>query len=361
MKKPLIITTILTVAIACTALLINHKPARVVLSIEKATYGSISQSVTATGTIAPMDTVSVGTQVSGIISMINADFNSRVHKGQLLAQLDKSLLQATVDQNMAALATQQSTLAYNKSNFHRQEILYNTGSISKADYDLALNNYNAAVAGVANAEAQLRSARKNLSYGDILAPIDGVVLSRNVSIGQTVASSFTTPTLFVLAKDIKQMQVQADVDEADIGNIQKGERVSFTVDAHVDEEFKGTISDVRLQPRVSANVVTYTTIIYAPNDDLKLKPGMTANITIYTKEVNKTLLISSKALNYYPDSLTATQYKLRSQVHKDKSRYVWVQRGDSLIETAVRTGLDDNTHVQVISGISTKDSIITKP
>ena len=141
MKKTLIITAILVVAIACTALLINHKPARVFLSVEKAAYGSISQSVTATGTIAPMDTVSVGTQVSGIISMINADFNSNVHKGQLLAQLDKSLLQATVDQNMAALATQQSTLAYNKSNFHRQEILYNTGSISKADYDLALNNY----------------------------------------------------------------------------------------------------------------------------------------------------------------------------------------------------------------------------
>ena len=156
------------------------------------------------------------------------------------------------------------------------------------------------------------------------------------------------------------MQVQADVDEADIGDIRKGERVSFTVDAHVDEVFKGTISDVRLQPKVSANVVTYTTIIYAPNDELKLKPGMTANITIYTKEVNQTLLISSKALNYYPDSLTATQYKLKSQVHKDKSRYVWIQRGDSLIETAVKTGLDDNTHVQVISGINTKDSIITK-
>ncbi|WPV64692.1 efflux RND transporter periplasmic adaptor subunit [Chitinophaga sp. LS1] len=360
MKKNLTIASILIAAIACTALLITHKPARIVLPVELATYGRIAQSVTATGTIAPLDTVSVGTQVSGIISMINADFNSVVHKGQLLAQLDKSLLQATVDQNMAALATQQSTLAYNKSNFHRQEILYNTGSISKADYDIALNNYNAAVAGVANAEATLRSAQKNLSYGDILAPIDGVVLSRNVSIGQTVASSFTTPTLFVLAKDIKQMQVQADVDEADIGDIQKGERVSFTVDAYVDDVFKGTISDVRLQPKVSSNVVTYTTIIYAPNDELKLKPGMTANITIYTKEVPRALLISSKALNYYPDSLTTTQYKLRPRVHKDKSRYVWIKRGDSLIETMVQTGLDDNTHVEVIAGISPKDSIITK-
>lgn len=360
MKKTLTIASILIAAIACTALLISHKKPRIVLPVEQATYGSISQSVTATGTIAPLDTVSVGTQVSGIISMINADFNSVVHKGQLLAQLDKSLLQATVDQNMAALATQQSTLAYNKSNFHRQEILYNTGSISKADYDIALNNYNAAVAGVANAEATLRSAQKNLSYGDILAPIDGVVLSRNVSIGQTVASSFTTPTLFVLAKDIKKMQVQADVDEADIGDIQKGERVSFTVDAYVDDVFRGTISDVRLQPKVSANVVTYTTIIYAPNDELKLKPGMTANITIYTKEVPRALLISSKALNYYPDSLTTTQYKIKPQVHKDKCRYVWIKRGDSLIETMVQTGLDDNTHVQIMAGISPKDSIITK-
>jgi len=272
----------------------------------------------------------VGTQVSGTISVLNADFNSVVKKGQLLAQIDKSLLQAVVDQNRATLATQRSQLSYTQSNYERQKLLYSTGSISKADYETALNNYNAAVAGVANIEAQLRSSLKNLSYADIYSPIDGVVLSRSISIGQTVAASFSTPTLFVLAKDITKMQVQANVDEADIGNVLHGQRVTFTVDAFIDDVFQGSVEEIRLKPVTSANVVTYTTIIFAPNDDQKLKPGMTANVTIYTKEIDSALLISAKALKFEPDASLAKKYtviadttagggKKRSRMHRASS------------------------------------------
>jgi HlyD family secretion protein len=276
------------------------------------------------------------------------------------------LLQAVVDQNKAALATQKSQLDYAKSNFDRQKLLYATGSISKADYETALNNYNAAVAGVANMEAQLRSSVKNLSYADIYSPIDGVVLSRNISIGQTVAAAFSTPTLFVIAKDITKMQVQAAVE--------KGQRVSFSVDAYVDDDFKGTVADVRLHPKVSSNVVTYTTLINAPNNDMKLKPGMTANIVIYTKEANHALLVSSKSLNFKPDSSIRLLYKLHplpamaaSTVNppdtsggvKVKHATVWIKKGNDLFQTAVTVGLDDNTHAEILGGLTTGDQIVS--
>jgi len=355
----------------------KKKEQLLVLPTEKPAYGYISQNVTATGTIQPLDTVTVGTQVSGTISVLNADFNSVVKKGQLLAQIDKSLLQAVVDQNRATLATQRSQLSYTQSNYERQKLLYSTGSISKADYETALNNYNAAVAGVANIEAQLRSSLKNLSYADIYSPIDGVVLSRSISIGQTVAASFSTPTLFVLAKDITKMQVQAAIDEADIGNVKKGQRASFTVDAYIDDSFKGTVADVRLHPKVSSNVVTYTTIINAPNNDMKLKPGMTANIVVYTREVNHALLISSKALNFHPDSTLSKQFKFipvtspkpsdklstnsadTSGRVKVKTGYVWVKKGSDLVQTPVKIGLDDNTHAEILDGLSTTDEVVS--
>ena len=376
-KRLLILLSIIVVAGIIWALAFRKKEQPIVLPTERPVYGYISQTVTATGTIQPLDTVSVGTQVSGTISVLNADFNSVVKKGQLLAQIDKSLLQAVVDQGKATLQTQRSQLEYAKSNFARQKLLYSTGSISKADYETALNNYNAAVAGVANIEAQLRSAVKNLSYADIYSPIDGVVLSRSISIGQTVAASFSTPTLFVLAKDIKKMQVQAAIDEADIGNVRKGERASFSVDAYIDDSFKGTVADVRLHPKVSANVVTYTTIINAPNDDMKLKPGMTANIIVYTKEVNHALLINSKALNFTPDSTLNKQFKITplaaakpagntgsgqadtSGKVKVKRGYVWIKKGNNLIQTAVKVGIDDNTHAEILEGLDTDDVIVS--
>jgi len=360
-RKKIFIAAILIIVLLCAWLLIfNTRAKPIVLVTEKPAYGYIAQSVTATGTIEPVDTVSVGTQVSGTISVINADFNSKVKKGQLLAQLDKSLLQAVVDQDDANLQTQKSSLVLNESTYQRQKMLYASGAISKADYETALNNYNAARAAVANAQALLRSASKNLSYADIYSPIDGVVLSRNISIGQTVAAAFTTPTLFVLAKDITKMQVEAAVDEADIGTVQKGQRAQFTVDAYIDDLFTGTVADIRLHPKVSSNVVTYTTIINAPNSDMKLKPGMTANIVVYTREASHALLISSKALNFVPDSTLKNDYIILPYIKdfgnqnkelKGKPGYVWVISGKKLIQVRVVTGLDDNNHVEILKGL----------
>lgn len=344
------------------------------------TTGYISQSVTATGTIQPVDTIAVGTQVSGTIQYIFVDFNSTVKKGELLAQLDKSLLQATVDQYQGAVQTAKSQLVFQKSNFERQKLLYSTESISKADYESAFNTYNMATANVSSAEAQLRSAEKNLSFTNIYSPTDGVVLSRNVSIGQTVAASFSTPTLFVIAKDITKMQVEAAVDEADIGNVAAGQRVEFTVDAFIDDFFKGTVQEIRLHPKVSANVVTYTTIINASNEEMKLKPGMTANITIYIREVDQALLIPTKALKFNPDSTLETQYQLKpmnthqknsiqnndgsrlSRTSQDSSivepSYVWVKQENELIQKRINIGIDDNTKVEVLSGLEKDDAVV---
>lgn len=367
-KRTLVIAAIIILVGGIWFITGKKKEKPVVLPTEVPTYGYIAQTVTATGTIQPVDTVAVGTQVSGIVKVINADFNSKVKKGQLLAQLDKSLLQATVDQASATLRTQQSQLVYNENFYNRQKLLYSSGSISKQDYESALNNFNTSKAAVDNASAALRSAEKNLSYTDIYSPVDGVVLSRSVSLGQTVAASFSTPTLFVIAKDISKMQVQADVDEADIGNVKIGNRVNFTVDAYIDDVFKGTVYDVRLHPKTTSNVVTYTTIIYAPNDSLKLKPGMTANINVYTKEVKNALMVSSKSLNFSPDSSLRKQFILKPLSQGNNSNAangpgkpgsVWLKKGKELVQVQVRYGLDDNTHAEVLSGLSVKDSVVS--
>ncbi len=390
LKKILIIAAILIALLLIWFLFIRKKEAPVTVVAEKPTTGYIAQSVTATGKIEPVDTVTVGTQISGIIQYLYVDFNSKVKKGELLATLDKSLLQATLDQVKGNLQNAQSQLVFAKNNFNRQQLLFKTDAISKADYDSAVNTLDEAKAGVLSAQAQVRSAQKNLSYADIYSPIDGVVLNRSISIGQTVAASFSTPTLFIIAKDITKMEVEANVDEADIGDIKTGNRASFTVDAFINDQFGGSVTEVRLHPTVSANVVTYTTIINAPNDDMKLKPGMTANIVIYTKEVNNALLIPAKALTFSPDSTLMKNYEIVGKVshkkmhkgtaagnptanevsHTAKSRsdtsgvneqkaYVWLLQGKKLVQTRIEIGLNDNTHVEVLSGLTVNDMVAT--
>jgi len=392
-KRILVIAAVLIAAVLVWFIFFHKKEEPVTVQAEKPTKGYIAQSVTATGKIEPVDTVTVGTQVSGIIKTLHADFNSKVKKGELLAELDKSLLQATVDQYKGNLVNAQSQLVYAKNNFDRQNLLYKTDAISKADYDNALNTYNASKGAVASVQAQIRSAEKNLSYAEIYSPIDGVVLNRNISVGQTVAASFSTPTLFVIAKDITKMEVQANVDEADIGDVKAGDRSSFTVDAFINDQFSGTVEDIRLHPTVSSNVVTYTTIINAPNDDMKLKPGMTANIVIYTKEVNNALLIPAKALAFTPDSSLMKDYQIEGKVsrkgkrkaaggtsggsptanqvsHTAKSRNdtsgitkqrasVWVLQGKKLVQKRIEIGLNDNTHVEVLKGLTADDLVAT--
>jgi len=368
-KTILIILLIVLIAILIWFFFFRKKDQAYVVETEKPTTGYISESVTATGTIQPVDTVSVGTQVSGTIATLFADFNSTVKKGQLLAELDKTLFEATVEQTKANLAQAQSNLSYQESNFNRQKQLYATGSISKADYELALNSYNTAKANVNNIIAQLKSAQKNLSFTEIYSPMDGVVLNRNVSIGQTVAASFNTPTLFVIAKDITKMQVQADVDEADIGNVKESQRTTFTVDAYLDDVFDGTVKEIRLQPTTTSNVVTYTTIIDAPNDNKKLMPGMTANIIIYTKEVQNALLISAEALKFTPTQDMAQQFELkplpsenRNNTTQDSVEFtsIWVEVDNELVQKKIKTGLNNNTQVEVLEGLTPNDQVVTK-
>ncbi len=366
MKKKYIIgiLIVLVLGVAAYFLFFKKEEKQVSLITENPTQGYIAESVSSTGTLEPVDTVAVGTQVSGTISKIYADYNSTVKQGQLLAELDPTLMQANVDQIKGSLAQAQSTLVYQAGNFDRQKQLYEVGAISKAAYDNALSTYQAAKASIASINAQLVSANKNLYYTKVYSPIDGVVLSRSVSVGQTVAASFSTPTLFTIAKDLKDMQVQAKIDEADIGNVKKGEKVTFTVDAYINDIFNGTVNEVRLEPTTSSNVVTYTTIINAPNEDSRLKPGMTATVTIYTNEDSSALILPVKALKYTPD--TAALKKQYQIVHVKKSQndlpnvgYVWIVKGNVITETKIKTGLNDNTHVQILEGITISDKILT--
>lgn len=343
------------------------------LETEYLQSGTISNSITATGTVQPVDTVSVGTQVSGTIKQIFADFNSIVKKGQLLAVLDKSLFNTQVEQYAANLQSMTSQLTYQQENLNRQTQLYQAGAISKSDYETAQNQYKEARGAAASARAQLATANKNLSYTNIYSPINGTVLSRNINEGQTVAASFNTPTLFVIANNLTQMQVRAAVDEADIGNVKAGQPVSFTVDAFPDDTFPGTVKEVRLQPVVSSNVVTYTTIIDASNTSMKLKPGMTASITIFIQRQNDAQLLSAKAINFNPPSALAKQYNISKKtnkpgtkdslakltsLHKSKEAFAWILKGKQLIQKKIETGLNDDVHVQVLAGLDKNDQVV---
>src|SRR5665213_3355439 len=375
MKKFIWIILILVVAGGTYYFIRKKKEDKLVILITETMHtGIISNSVTATGTIEPVDTVNVGSQVSGTIQNIYVDFNSVVKKGQLLATLDKSLLTDQVNQDKANLQNAQSTLEYQQQNFDRQSKLYNVGAISKADFETAKSTYNTALAAISSSKAILAAAERNLSYTNIYSPINGTVLSRNVSAGQTVAASFSTPTLFSIANDLTKMQVQAAVDEADVGNVKAGQQVSFTVDAFPNKTFIGTVREVRLQPIITANVVTYSTIINTENNDLKLKPGMTANITIYLQQDSSAELISAKALSFAPDSSLSRQFQIidtlsshhekgdsttkSSSAFPSKHSKVWILNENQIVKKRITTGMNDNIDVQVLSGLNKDDKVI---
>jgi len=344
----------------------------IVLQTTNPYYGNISNSVTATGTIQPVDTVAVGTQVSGTIQKVYVDFNSPVKKGQLLAQLDKTVLEAQVQQINANLQSSRANVIFQKSNYDRSAELFKAGAISKAELESAQYQYKVSLQSVNSISAQLSSANRNLSYADIYSPIDGTVLSRSISEGQTVAASLSTPTLFSIARDLSKMQVQASIDEADIGNVIMGQRVVFTVDAFPADTFGGTVKQIRLRPSVSSNVVTYTTIIDAPNPQLKLKPGMTASITVYTKEINNTLLLPAKSMIFKPDSILAGKFNIQqvkannmkgkkdsAAVQDGTQGFVWVKKGNDITRRSISVGMDDETQFQVLSGLTVNDEIVT--
>ena len=294
-KKNVIIGSILLVILALVAYKFIKGEDVVVMEVKtvNAKKANVTTLVTATGTMEPITQVEVGTQVSGVVEKIYVDYNSEVKEGQLIAELDKTNLKAALIQSQAAYDNALSQKRYTETIFERQKKLYENQVISKSDYDEALYSYETAKGTVTQRLSDLQAAKTNLGYANIYSPIDGVVLSRDIDEGQTVAASYSTPTLFTIAQDLKEMQVEADVDEADIGNVKEGQRVTFTVDAYVGETFEGEVTQVRLDPTITSNVVTYTVVIRADNPDLKLKPGLTATISIYTLELNCIIRIYS--------------------------------------------------------------------
>ena len=281
--------------VLAAALLISFssckKESKITYSSDKVEYRDISTSITATGTIEPVTKVEVGTQVSGIIDRIYVDYNSVVRKGQVIAELDKTNLLSELASAQSNLQNAQSNLNYQQSNYNRYKQLYDKGLVSANDYENARLNYEQARESVNVQKQNVQKARTNLGYATILAPIDGVVLSKEVEEGQTVASAMTTPTLFIIAQDLTNMRVIADIDEADIGGVKDAQRVTFTVDAFPDDVFEGQVTQVRQEATTESNVVTYEVVISAPNPDLKLKPGLTANVTIFTQEKSHVLLL----------------------------------------------------------------------
>jgi HlyD family secretion protein len=304
-RKRLIIGGIIIIAVALLVFALKpftKKETGASFETVKVEKGNISNSVTATGTIEALKSVNVGTQVSGILQHVYVDFNDNVKRGQIIAKLDETPLQSSLDQSQSALNQAQAQLNYQEATYNRLKVLYDKKLISQSDYDQAVYNYENAKGSLSNAKSALEKAKVNLDYATITSPIDGVVLNRAVEEGQTVAASFSTPTLFTIVNDLTQMQVQTSVDEADIGKVKKDQRVEFTVDAYPDMKFNGTVSEVRLQPVTTNNVVTYVVILSAPNPDKKLMPGMTASSTIYVEERQGVLTLSGKAVRFTPDT-----------------------------------------------------------
>lgn len=385
MKKfKLILILLLLVAVGVAVYFIffsENKNSVVVVSAQPATMGSIANVVTATGTIEPIQQVEVGTQVSGEVKKVYVDYNSQVKAGQLIAELDKTNLKVSVSEAQISYEKALNELNYIKKNYERQKSLYADKLISEADFDEISYKYNNAKSSLTQSKASLDKAKTNLGYADIYSPVDGVVLSKSIEEGQTVAASFNTPTLFTIAQDLTKMQVEADIDEADIGQIKVGQRVTFTVDAFQNDVFNGKVVQVRLDPKVTSNVVTYTVIIEADNPDLKLMPGLTATVSIYTLEISNVLTIPESALNYRIDFELLEKYyaqngvkmerpempkdsasfKKRSKGEKPDKRgnFVWVISNKKLERKPVTIGESDEINYQVVSGLSENDSVVT--
>ena len=330
---------------------------KVSYSTEPASKQNISTTITATGTIEPVTEVEVGTQVSGIIDKIYVDYNSEVHRGQIIAELDKTNLLSELASAQSNLANAQASLTYQTANYKRYKTLHEKGLVSANDFENARLSYEQAMQQVKVQQQSVQKARTNLSYATITSPIDGVVLSKEVEEGQTVASAMTTPTLFVIAQDLTDMRVIADIDEADIGGVKEGQRVTFTVDAYPDDTFEGCVTQVRQEATTESNVVTYEVVISAPNDDLKLKPGLTANVTIFTLEKNDVLAVPARALRFEPNEALLQEGEQIKDV--DAPAKVWTKDGQTFTAHKVETGVTNGVYTEVISGIAAGTQLLT--
>lgn len=357
-KKALVIAAVAAIAALAVWLLSGGKKEETITFDTAAVApANIMNSITATGTIEPVTSVTVGTQVSGIVSKLFVDYNSVVKKGQVIAELDKTNLMSQLNTAKTQLATAQSQLNYQTANYKRYKTLFEKGLVAADDFDNAKLSYTQAKEQVASAKEEVQRAQTNLSYATITSPIDGVVLSKSVEEGQTVAASFSTPELFTIAQDLTNMQVVADVDEADIGDVKEGERVTFTVDAYPDDTFEGEVKQVRQEATTTNNVVTYEVVISAPNADLKLKPGLTANVTIYTAERKGVLSVPLKALRFIPQKETVGKMKI-VDVANAKNK-VWTIEGNSIVAHKVNIGMTDGTNTQIVGGIAEGTKVIT--
>lgn len=369
MNKKIIISLVAIVVIAFITWLLTHSKSTEHLSYETAIVSKqdISNSVTATGTIEPVTEVEVGTQVSGIIDKIYVDYNSVVKKGQLIAEMDKVTLESELASAQATYEGCKAEYEYQEKNYARSKNLHEKELISDIEYEQAIYNYEMAKSSYNSSVASLAKAERNLSYATITSPIDGVVIERAVEEGQTVAAGFETPTLFYIAADLSQMQVVADVDEADIGGVEEGQRCTFTVDAYPNDVFEGYVTQIRLgssnstsssSSSTSESVVTYEVIITAQNPELKLKPRLTANISIYTIDRPNALSVPTKALRFTPEIPLITP---DDTVHDVESAHkVWTKSGNVFTAHPVEIGISNGVYTEIISGLKEGTEIISE-
>ena len=351
------IGVLVVILIAWSMLRGGKKEEKVSFETVKVEKSNIHTSITATGTIEPVTSVTVGTQVSGIVSKLYVDYNSVVKKGQVIAELDRTNLISELNTAKANLASSESSMAYEKANYSRYKTLYDKGLVSADEYESALLSYRKAMEDVNAKRESVKKAQTNLGYATITSPIDGVVLSKSVEEGQTVAASFNTPELFSIAQDLTDMRVIADIDEADIGGVKEGQRVSFTVDAFPDDHFEGQVTQVRQQATTESNVVTYEVVISAPNKELKLKPGLTANVTIFTMEKNDVMAVPSKALRFIPTEALLEKGQTISDCEGDHK--VWTLEDNTFKAHKVEIGTSNGVMTEIISGIPEGMEILT--
>jgi HlyD family secretion protein len=335
----------------------GKKEEKISFDTAKVMKTNIQTSITATGTIEPVTSVTVGTQVSGIVSHLYVDYNSVVKKGQVIAELDRTNLISELNTAKANLSSAQSSLNYQLSNYNRYKELHEKGLVSADEFESARLQYLQAKEQVNTSKESVQKAQTNLGYATITSPIDGVILSKSVEEGQTVAASFNTPELFVIAQDLTNMRVIADIDEADIGGVKEGQRVSFTVDAFPDDHFEGQVTQVRQQATTESNVVTYEVVISAPNKDLKLKPGLTANVTIFTLEKNDVLAAPAKALRFQPNEAFLQKGETIDDCEGDHK--VWTKEGTVFKAHKVEIGTTNGIMTEITGGIKEGTEVLT--
>ncbi len=397
-----LLAVVIAIALGVRYFVLSSSSAEVgALVSEKVSLATIATTISATGSLEPVDQVEVGTQVSGDVSKIYVDFNDIVKKGQIIAEIDKSKLEATLYQVQIAYESAKNDYEHALQTFERTKKLSETNSASTVDLETAEYAMNTAKFSMDKSASEVKQAKLNLGYSIIKSPINGVVLERSVDVGQTVTASMSTPTLFILAKDLKLMKVMADVDEADIGAVKKGQRVEFTVDAFQNEKFKGSVQQVRLNPTETSNVITYTVVITAENPDLKLLPGMTATCTIVTEEIVDAISVPVKAIKFTPAEGTpmlnpkdmphpsrpkqdtaasskdedmgppgmmgggapgggGSKKKSSSSSPKISGSHVWVNLNGKVAPRPVKTGISDGVNVQILKGLSVGDSVIVR-